>query len=137
MSHETLYLTYPKRLEVIALKARQALERLSFPCKKLEGAPKDGSLVLVMLDLDSREEEIYSFAPWLKEQFAYSSFKALRVMPFLFYHGQQGDIEEAFDERLSETMESVFSGEFKPFGYDLDAENPLREFPSVYETYEE
>ena len=99
--------------------------------------PIDGSLVLLFLDMDSNPEEIYESAPWLKEQFEYSSFKALRLMPFLLYRSNLGSVEDQVEEHLADTLEEVLSGEFKPYGYDLDAENPLEEFPSVLENYEE
>lgn len=134
---ETFYLHFPSRLSETAKTVHNALKDASYDVEALQGAPNDGSLVLFLLDLDCDEEEIYASAPWLKEQFAYSSLKALRLMPFLVYHSGEGDIESLVEERLAETIEAVFSGEFKPFGYDLDAEKPLAEFPSVLESYEE
>ena len=114
-----------------------SLARKGYAIRALSGTPEDGSLVLLMLDMGSSEEEIFSTAPWLKEQFDYSSFKALRLMPFLVYRSSEGDIEQQVEDHLADTLEAVISGEFKPYGYDLDAQDPLLEFPSVLETYEE
>lgn len=134
---ETLYLSYPKRLsaEVSLVKEAFAAKGLSYA--DLSGSPKDYTLVLLFLNMRSTEEEIYETAPWLQEQFEYSSLKALRLMPFLLYRSSEGDIEDQVEENLAETIESVFSGEFKPYGFDLDSPTPLGEFDTVLHNYEE
>lgn len=133
---ETLYLSYPPRLSPIVASVKASFDKAGYAYQDLD-QPEDGSLVLLFLDMESTPEEIYASAPWLKEQFDYSSFKALRLMPFLLYRSCLGDVEEQVDEHLADTLEEVISGEFKPYGYDLDDENPLREFESVLENYEE
>ena len=135
--NEILYLSYPARMEGHADKVCADLTNKGFRVERLLGQPHDGSLVLLLLDMASKSEEIFASAPWLKEQFDYSSFKALRLMPFLLYSSSLGSVEDQVEERLSDTLEEVVSGEFKPYGYDLDADDPLLEFPSVLETYEE
>ena len=133
---ETMYLCFPKRLEAQVALVKASFAESGYPYQDLD-TPTDGSLVLLFLDMDSSPEEIYESAPWLKEQFEYSSFKALRLMPFLLYRSNLGSVEDQVEEHLADTLEEVLSGEFKPYGYDLDAENPLEEFPSVLENYEE
>ncbi len=134
---ETLYLASTARLELLGETLLTALKGKGYEATPLKGEPKDGSLILLLLDMETTEEELYEDLPWLKEQFEYSSYKALRLMPFLFYHSNLGDIEEQFEKYLSDTVEEVLSGEFKPYGYDLDDEDPLKEFPSVLSSYEE
>ena len=134
---ETLFICPLPRLREDATAASYALTRLGYPTAFLKGAPKDGSLVLLMLDMDATAEEIFDAFPWIQEQFHFSSLKALRLMPFLFYHSRLGDVEEQAENGLTDALEAVLSGEFKPFGYDLDALEPLKEFPSGYLTYEE
>jgi hypothetical protein len=133
---ETLYLSYPPRLASLVASVKASFDKAGYVYQDLD-QPEDGALVLLFLDMESTPEEIYASALWLKEQFDYSSFKALRLMPFLLYRSSLGDVEEQVDEHLADTLEEVISGEFKPYGYDLDDENPLREFASVLENYEE
>ena len=135
--NETLYLQFSSRLAKDVAKVKAAFEEKGLIHQDLKGAPKDYSLVLFCLDMDSTEEEIYASAPWLKEQFDYSSLKGLRLMPFLLYHSGKGDIEDQVEENLAETIEAVFSGEFKPYGFDLDSSAPLSEFDTVLHNYEE
>ena len=135
--NETLYLQFAPRLAKDVAKVKAALTEKGLPYRDLEGSPKDYSLVLFCLDMDSTEDEIYESAPWLKEQFDYSSLKGLRLMPFLLYHSSEGDIEDQVEENLAETIEAVFSGEFKPYGFDLDSPTPLGEFDTVLHNYEE
>jgi len=134
---ESLYLSIPSRLEEDSRIVCDAFKKERIPYEILRSTPEDGTLVLLFLDMESTPEEIYSCAPWIKEQFDYSSFKALRLMPFLIYHSSKGSVEDQVENGLSDTLEEVMSGEFKPFGFDLDAKHPLEEFPSVYETYSE
>lgn len=134
---ESLQFVFSPRQRPLGEAIVLALARKGYAIRALSGTPEDGSLVLLMLDMGSSKEEIFSTAPWLKEQFDYSSFKALRLMPFLVYRSSEGDIEQQVEDHLADTLEAVISGEFKPYGYDLDAQDPLLEFPSVLETYEE
>ena len=134
---EILYLSYSPRQKALGETVFAALKGRGYDVNELQGAPKDGSLVMLLLDMKSSEDEFFASAPWLKEQFDYSSLRALRLMPFLVYRSSEGDIEEQVEENLADTLEAVISGEFKPYGYDLDAIDPLKEFASVLENYEE
>lgn len=134
---EHFYLSFSPRQSKLGETVLASLSSQGYSVSRLLGSPNDGSLVLLLLDMDCSEEELYASAPWLKEQFTYSSLRALRLMPFLVYRSSLGDIEEQVEEHLADTLEAVISGEFKPYGYDLDAIDPLKEFPGVLETYEE
>ena len=134
---ETLNLCYSRRQQALGERVLSSLIQAGYDAKTLQNSPKDGDLVLLLLDMESREDELYASFPWLEGQFEYSSFRALRLMPFLVYRSSEGDIEEQVEENLADTLENVISGEFKPYGYDLDAIDPLKEFPSVLENYEE
>ena len=135
--NETLYLSYSQRLLPLAELLTKELSKRGYHVEEAPLEPIDGSLVLLLLDMESKEEEIFASAPWLKKQFDYSSLKALRLMPFLFYRSSLGSVDEQVEDSLGETLEAVISGEFKPYGFDLDASDPLAEFPSVLEAYEE
>ena len=43
------------------------------------------------------------------------------------------NIDDLFEEGLGEVYEELFSGEFKPYGWDLDDENTIQEFERVLE----
>ncbi|MCR5348188.1 MAG: hypothetical protein K6E59_01090 [Bacilli bacterium] len=132
-----LLLAIAPRLKESSLPVLRALSQKGYPYQLLEEDPKDGDLVLLFLDLKSTKEELFDSFPWLEAQYEYSSLKGFRLMPFLMYHGKQGDIESLYEENLADMMDEVISGEFKPFGFDLDAGFPLEEFPAVLESYSE
>ena len=133
----TMYLAYSRRQSDTAQKILSLLIQAGYDAKSLQNSPKDGDLVLLLLDMESREDELFASFPWLRDQFEFSSLRALRLMPFLVYRSSEGDIEEQVENCLADTLESVISGEFKPYGFDIDAEDPLKEFASVLENYEE
>ena len=135
--NETLYLSYSPRLSGIASTVKEGLSALGLRIADAHEEDYEGKLVLLLLDLDSSVEEIFASAPFLQKQFEYSSFKAMRLMPFLVYHGNAGDIESRVEEGFADVLEEVISGEFKPYGYDLDDKEPLKEFLSVLDNYEE
>ena len=58
-------------------------------------------------------------------------------MPVLVFDSRKDDVENLGDKPIATTLEEVISGEFKPYGYDLAKKNPLEEFLSVLEGYEE
>lgn len=99
--------------------------------------PAEGAVHVLILDSQTSPEELYGDIPWLKEQFDYSSLRGFRLMPFLVYDSSTEDVENLDDEPIGETLEEVISGEFKPYGYDKAKANPLEEFLSVLEEYEE
>ena len=132
-----MYLSFLPRQKDVAESILLSLRSAGYDAKPLLGEPQDKSLVMLLLDMDTKEDELFGSNPWLQAQFEYSSLKALRLMPFLVYRSSLGSVEDQVEENLSDTMEAVISGEFKPYGFDLDSPNPLQEFASVLETYEE
>lgn len=95
-------------------------------------------VVLVFLTPKSRLDSLMKEIPWLQGQYEESSFKYLRAMPFIPYHPSKEDIDDLFDAGLGELYEEVFSGEFKPYGWDLDDPDTIKEFLRVLEEgYEE
>lgn len=135
--NETLYLSYAPRLKPLVEKVQVNLKAKGYSIADVDPSHLEGKLVLLLLDLDSSVEEIYASAPFIKEQYDYSSLKAMRLMPFLIFASSKGSIEDQVEDGFAEVLEEVISGEFKPYGYDVDAEDPLFEFASVLETYEE
>ncbi len=99
--------------------------------------PAEGAVHVLVLDPKTSPDELYADIPWLKEQFEYSSLRGFRLMPFLVYDSAKEDVENLDEEPIAETLEEVISGEFKPYGYDLAKKNPLEEFLSVLEEYDE
>lgn len=95
-------------------------------------------LVLVFLTPKSTVDSLMKEIPWLANQYEESSYRYLRAMPFIPYHPKDEDIDELFDAGLGEVYETVFSGEFKPYGWDLDDPHTVKEFLRVLEEgYEE
>lgn len=90
-------------------------------------------LVVVLLTPSVTAKQLFSSFPWLKGQFELSSFKGFRLMPLLAFDPNFTDIEAAYEGELGETMEEVFSGEFKPFGWDISKKDADPEFFRVLE----
>ncbi len=99
--------------------------------------PSEKGINVLLLDVKTSPEELYTDLPWLKDQFDYSSYHGFRLLPFLVFDSRKEDIENLEEEPIADTLEEVISGEFKPYGYDLAKKNPLEEFLSVLEGYEE
>ena len=100
-------------------------------------SPSEKAVNILALDTETTPEELYEDLPWLKEQFDYSSYRGFRLMPMLVFDSRKDDVENLDEKPIARILEEVISGEFKPYGYDLAKENPLEEFLSVLEGYEE
>ena len=134
--NDPILLFAPNRL--LPYEERILPELVSLGLKANKGeAPDTKAVQLLLLDPKTSPEELYTDLPWLKEQFDYSSFRGFRLMPFLIYDSRVDDVENLDDEPIGEIFVDVLSGEFKPYGYDLAKKNPLEEFLSVLEGYEE
>lgn len=93
------------------------------------------SLVILLLSKNLTPIKAFAEFPWLKQQYEHSSIPNLRIMPLYIYDGSKEDLETSFEEKAGENYEEIFSGEFKPFGFDLSSENPLQEWERVLEEY--
>lgn len=94
-------------------------------------------VILALFTEKTDPDEFLKALPWLKEQKDYSSIARLRVMPFFVYSSKKADPEKAFEGQAGELYGDIFSGEFKPYGWDLDSADPAAEFARVLEDYEE
>ena len=81
------------------------------------------------MDVDSYLKEV----PLLKAQLDFSSIKYLRILPLLIYDSKQVDVEALFDGPTGKFAESIFSGEFKPYGWDLSNPDNLTELVEIIE----
>jgi len=133
---ENLLLFGPKRLAPFAKNLENEFATLGLNAK-CASSPRTDCINVLLLDPKTSPEELYKDLPWLKEQFEYSSLKGFRLLPFLVFDSQKENVEELDDQPIAEVLEEVLSGEFKPFGYDKAKKNPMEEFLSVLEEYEE
>lgn len=120
--------------------AKEVLEAISkegFDISLSAGETNPSLLTVVLLSTNTTKEGLYAHEKWIEEQFAYSSYKGFRVMPFLAWHSSKVDFEQLWDSRIEAIYEGTFSEEFKPYGWDLDDENAGKEFHRVYEEYSE
>lgn len=96
----------------------------------------DGDIpLLFVLNKDLTKEKAFELYPWLKEQFVLSSIPNLRILPFVVYDGSKIDIDSLWDNGIGDNYEAIFSGEFKPYGWDTNNENAIEEFNRVIEEY--
>lgn len=124
------YLPFEKSLsEKIGL----ALSESGFEVTLVQEEIDPTTLVIVLLTPNVKSEELFSSFPWLKEQFALSSYKGFRLMPLIAFDPSKVDIEKAYEGEFGETMEEVFSGEFKPFGWDVTKKGVDSEFFRILE----
>lgn len=122
----------------VALQVKDKLQSLGYELTLLEDKPVDEEgVILALFTSDTKEEEFLTSLPWLAKQQEYSSIHYLKVMPFFVYHSRKEDPEEAFEGNAGELYDEVFSGEFKPYGWDLDSSTPETEFARVLENYSE
>ena len=114
----------------------KSLERLSHSVFIVNDVLLDeNGLVLVPFSSKTDLGELLSSLGFLRRQKEFSSIPYLKIMPVFLYHSSKEDPEEAFEGNAGEVYESIFSGEFKPYGWDLDSRNPEVEFDRVLKSY--
>ncbi len=128
---EPLQLAFIQKDRPIAEKIALALSEGGFEVTLVQENLDPKKIVLVLLTKDSTEKELYSSFPWLKEQNDFSSYRGFRLMPLFAYDAKKEDPEKIFEGEFGEMMEEVFSGEFKPFGWDLSEQKMSPEFIRV------
>lgn len=133
---ELLQLAYAPEDANLAKLIGEKLNRNGYRTRICHGEVDPQEMVVCLISENTKRESLLNAEPWLSEQFDYSSYHNFRVLPLLPYHAKDGDIEEIWEEGLGEFYESLFSGEFKPYGWDLDDENAIVEFRRVLEEYE-
>ena len=131
---ETLNIYFDIADEEYAKILLNALLEKGYEARLGKPKPNEKDFCIVILSSITTEEGLLSSLPWLKEQYDLSSFRGFRVMPLLMWHGGE-NLDEIWEEGIGDIYESIFSGEFKPFGFDMDSKEPLREFPRVLEEY--
>ena len=126
---------YTKNEEFDAKEVVSCLKNIGY--KFDENKVDFNKVIIICLNKDSKKEVLLNSYPWLKDQFLYSSENYLKVMPLFIYHSNDEDIEKLFEDNIGDLYEDIFSGEFKPYGWNLDGNNPEREFDRVLEQYSE
>lgn len=132
-----LQLAFSPGEKELAAKVAASLEKNGFKTKVINEKVDPAHVTLVFLGLNTTAKSLLKAQPWLKQQFEFSSIQGLRVMPFIPYHASFEDIDELWEARIGEVYEEIFSGEFKPYGWDLDHEDTIIEFKRVLEEYSE
>ncbi len=126
---------YTKNEELDAKEVVSCLKNVGY--KFDENKVDFNKVIIICLNKDSKKDDVLNSYPWLKDQFFYSSENYLKIMPLFIYHSNDEDIEKLFEDNVGELYEHIFSGEFKPYGWDLDSKNPEIEFDRVLEQYSE
>lgn len=91
--------------------------------------------LLFVLNKEMSKEKAFELYPWLKEQFEHSSIPNLKILPFIVYESSKTSIDSLWDSGIGDNYEEIFSGEFKPYGWDLDDEKASEEFERIIEEY--
>lgn len=133
-----LLLSYTEIEEKDAAKLAEGLKELGYKTVRIQEKPEDDeNVLLLLLNRNSRKEAIEKESPWIKNQFDFSSIPHLKIMPVFLYHPEDGDPEVQFENTVLDIYEELFSGEFKPFAWNLDENEPDKEFLRVLDEYSE
>lgn len=132
-----LFLTHTEKDKAEALKVIERLKKLSYDIIDTKQVVDESKVILILLSEKTIEEDLFKEIPFLQEQWKYSSRKHLKLMPFFVYHSSKENPEKAFEEHVMDIYEDIFSGEFKPYAWDLDSDHPEVEFERVLDEYSE
>lgn len=128
-----LQLAYESQNREAALKIGRILGENGFEVELVQKDIDPTELILILINIHSKEDTLFASLPWLKEQYGYSSLKGFRLFPILVYSPSKEDPEALFDGELGELYEKVFSGEFKPFGWNEESATLDPEFKRILE----
>ena len=134
---ETLQFAYGKNQKAIALEAIKALREAGYEVIDLGDQDIDPNRIVILLLSAGVSEESLLGIPWFKKQFDYSSYPHFRMMPFVAYHSFKDDFDALWEKDIGDVYENLISGEFKPYGWDLDDPSSKIEFARILEDYEE
>ena len=130
---KNLQLAYENQNRDLALKMGRILGENGFEVKLIQEDIDPKKVTLILINIYSKEESLFSCLPWLKDQFGFSSLKGFRLFPILVYSPSKEDPETLFEGELGELYENVFSGEFKPFGWNEESDVLDSEFKRILE----
>ena len=130
---KNLQLAYESQNRDLALKIGRILGENGFEIKLVQKDIDPKKITLILININSKEETLFSSLPWLKDQFGYSSLKGFRLFPILVYSPSKEDPEALFEGEFGRLYENVFSGEFKPFGWNEESDVLDPEFKRILE----
>lgn len=128
-----LQLAYENQNRDLAFKIGRILGENGFEVELVQKDIDPKKVILILINIYSKEETLFSSLPWLKSQFDYSSLKGFRLFPLLVYSPSKEDPEAIFEGEFGELYGNVFSGEFKPFGWDEENDALDPEFKRILE----
>ena len=134
---EKLQIAFAKGQDDIAAETLSALWNAGYPAEIASNPIDPARIVILILYKGSSLDGLFANNPWLKEQFEYCSYPYLRLLPFVPYHSKSEDFDALWEENIEDVYENLISGEFKPYGWDLDDPNSKAEFARILEEYEE
>ena len=129
----TIQLYFPRRLTKPAIIIAAFLYDKGYDVVINAPFCKEEQLAICVFEKNMDVDEYLKEIPFLKEQLEYSSMKHLRILPFFLYDGQFDDPEELFEGPTGEFVEAIFSGEFKPYGWDMSRHDNIDELVKIIE----
>lgn len=130
---KNLQLAYESQNRDLALKIGRILGENGFEIELVQKDIDPKKVILILININSKEETLFSSLSWLKDQFGYSSLKGFRLFPILVYSPSKEDPEALFEGEFGRLYENVFSGEFKPFGWNEESGVLDPEFKRILE----
>ena len=134
---EKLQIAYGLGQEEIAQEALSVLNAAGYTAEMADDPIDPNRIVILILSKGVTLEGLLARNKWLKEQFEYCSYPYLRLMPFVAYRSSVEDFDSLWGNEIEEVYEELISGEFKPYGWDLDDPKSKIEFARILEEYEE
>ena len=130
---QTIQLLYPSNLRdaIFPLEAGLTSEGYALVHNPIDYDENALGIAIFIPEMDA--EAYLKEVPFLAKQLDYSSIKYLRVLPLLIYDSKKVDVESLFDGPTGEFVESIFSGEFKPYGWNLSNDDNLTELTHIIE----
>lgn len=128
-----LQLLFPQSLVRRADEVASSLKKAGFVVTLNPKDFDENELGLALFIKEMDPESYLEDVPFIKQQLDYSSVKHLRILPFFIYDGKEDDPEELFEGPTGEFVEEIFSGEFKPYGWDISRDDNIKELVEIIE----
>lgn len=128
-----IQLLFPSCIEADAAPIKKQLEGRGYHVTSNPNDFDENSLCIALFVKDMDAKDYLASNPIIKAQLEYASYKHFRLLPMFVYDGSKDDPEILFEGPTGEFVEEIFSGEFKPYGWDVSQENNIEELIKIIE----
>ena len=126
-----LQIAYINKNEIKANEFKSILEKNGYEVNISNKNINENEVCLLLFYKGITLEDIFNDIPWLKSQNEKSTIPYLRLFPIFLFDDKE-EMEIDIEEYLP-ILESLVSGEFKPYGFILNDKNSIKEFNRILE----